>query len=231
MKLFFILAVLFINITAVYAGNKTCTIESVVRCMCPASMFVDCGTDGSGNLKNDEKVKSVKLAIVDKNTGTKRYITLNEADLSNFKARDFYGANYSKELRGLAGAKDKEEISADNLVMDSGVKLYEDTNGTVEVGAKASSSSSNCSYVDDFPQIANYSGACGGKKICVARIQCKDLGGAPYIGIAACPASKGSCPSATDCAADQLVSTEKDPGLSAVGTSTLKGEGASAIGK
>lgn len=206
---------LIINIAQAATPNSQCVIESVVKCICSASMSVTCNGNagtikGSGHVKNKEPVKGAVLKLRDKNSGTIRELTVKEDDVKDLFARDFYNIDSNVEFRQKLNVKDREEIIVDTLELDPTVKLYEDADGINEIKHSSTASAfSSCSYVDSPPSIINMGLSCHGKKVCVGRIKCQGIG----EGLGACPVKlDGSCPTASECAADQQIQMDEDPG-------------------
>jgi hypothetical protein len=218
--LMFSLFILLMNLLHA-ADQKTCSVQGAVRCLCKASMTIDCGNDGRGFVINNEKVLGAKLVINNKLTGKMREVKLTENQIGHITARELYVPNYSEEIRKLVSANPNEEINTDTITLDSKAKLYTDSNATYEIPQNSASEMNNCSFVDDVPAVATYRGACGNKKICVARIQCiSEQNGGPSVSIAACPAINDNCPTADQCAQDQEIILQDPASMPKVNKST-----------
>jgi hypothetical protein len=223
MKILFAAFLAFISLYG-HAEDKSCEIESAVRCMCPASMRVTCAGVG-GYIKNDEKVKSA-VVIVSMENGKKKNITLNETQLSKITARSLYGINYNDELKKQLGLSEKDQIDVNQFAVDSQVNLYSDTEAKNPIAAGSNGGQFGANYANEtykgcqmasdyevfkLDEEAIKKCRCTNKipVICHAKILCD---GTNNLGFGentmACPQINGKCPSLKDCIDD----TEVDSG-------------------
>jgi len=193
---------------SVLADNNgtNCTIQSAVRCPCDASMIVSCGKK-NGYVKNDAKVKSLKVIVTDA-SGLTREMYLDNPPGG---ARDFYAADYNQWLREKVKPKSGERmtIAENGLVLDSSSLLYDDPDAKESIGPLTDSSIENsepCVFVDEEPIVFSSPDACS-SKMCSVKVKCNySTPKKEFISNAVCPANKdGSCPTATECAEDNKI--------------------------
>lgn len=105
------------------AEDVRCKITGAVRCMCPASMSVKCGSS-TGYIDNKEPVKAVSFSYSDgtAQTGVMMYNPKGTA-------RDFYTSSNDEikaELRKRGVDPEKVRISIGYIEVSGSAKLYDD---------------------------------------------------------------------------------------------------------
>ncbi len=108
------------------AEDVTCTIKSVARCACPASMSVAC-PHASGYIANEQKVKSATFLFVSASGKERTLVIANPRE----GIRNYYAAQYNDEVRAeiaRLGLRlgDGDRVSLQSFVSDSKPRLYRD---------------------------------------------------------------------------------------------------------
>lgn len=203
------------------AADHTCKVQAVAKCMCPASMILDCGKGFSGHVADDEKPKAITIAVFDGSTGQKKDIVLQNPPKD---VRSYYGdltedSWITKQLgdRGIISTS-KTQIDLVNVQFPESLTLYDkwDKTGPKQSGAggiAATESELRCVYLQP-PTIIN-SAQCN-EKVCSGTMKCWKGAKLYGEGVGACRTKAGGCPTATVCAndesttADTSTSTPKD---------------------
>jgi hypothetical protein len=180
-----------------FAADLTCEITGAVRCLCPASMSVDCGSV-SGFVDDKEPVKSVTIAYRTE-TGESGTLVLTNPKGT---ARDFYAADYNDEVKAALRKKgidaEKANVSGKSIVIASTAKIYADPDKkeTVSGGSGGGSGVSDCSWVTR-PQVIQAKGC--GTAFCIGQASCRGA-----EGTVACKAKADgkNCGTAQACAED-----------------------------
>lgn len=224
---------------AVAADTVSCISKGAVRCMCPASMIVQCADGRQGFIGNAESVSSVVVTYRSE-SGVQKTITLNNPA---GKARDFYAAKYNEEVKAAlqkAGVtfNENDQVDLKSITVSKSAKLYDDPKMEKEVSKNDAQPTS-----DEMPSSCNYQGyqrivgipETKFQKTCVSWTSCSYKDGKNVVGALACSAPTGACPQdALDCASDEktpaiepevlekLVCSKKDgtsiPGCKMAGT-------------
>jgi hypothetical protein len=219
-----VFTILGIMTTEAFAADMKCEITGAVRCPCPASMSVICGTT-SGYVDNKEPVRSVAITYRTED-GRKGTVTLTNPKGT---ARDFYAAKSNDEvvaaLRKNHVDPGKAEIEAKSILISSSASIYDDpdkhslASGTSTSGGDAPKQAA-CTWVSK-PYVIAVAGC--GSAICSGTVNC---GGAETVAACKAGADGKSCGTAQKCAEDQDV-TPVDPLFVTVGDGTTsKGSGA-----
>jgi hypothetical protein len=201
-----------VALPAVAAEQMKCKMGGAVRCPCPASLSVQCeGYTGSQYIGNDQKVSTIK-AVISANGRTKE-VTLDKPTKG---IRDYYGGDTLKEELRKAGHSigEFEDVSVTEFTADPDIKLYTEPGpdfgklDNVPVARKAGAGGGEeskfvCSYVTSPSTAA--AEACGKQKICFAVVSCKGYGEVAV----GCAATGDTCPTASKCAEDEVVSVTK----------------------
>lgn len=74
-KVYISIFILFVSLRSLGA-SISCKLKDAVRCLCPASLTVDCDKGFTGFIANDEKPQSIVVSVYDKEKGTAKEVTL-----------------------------------------------------------------------------------------------------------------------------------------------------------
>lgn len=192
-----------------FAADLSCSIKAVARCICPASMVMDCGSGFSGYIANDEKPKSITISVFDKTTGKKQDVVLDNPPQG---VRSYYAGIDGdpwviRQLgdKGIA-INSKTQLDMSSARFPDTVNLYSDENKN---GPKSKNSAAaeaqfkySCYYLHP-PTVVSTPGC--SQPACASRAKCWKDG--RYLGETgiACKYKDSTCPSASACAADEDV--------------------------
>jgi hypothetical protein len=207
-KLVPILIIFFSTIS--WAAELKCGLQGAVRCLCPASMSIDCGNGIAGYVDNEERPKALIVSVFDKSTGSAREITLPNPPNG---VRSYYaGLERDEWLRSRLSKQNvtfnaNTDIQVTSATFPDSLTLFQDPHkkavarggGSQQQGAKY-----RCYYLDE-PRLAK-SNKCG-DAICTAKAMCWEgdrLLGEATVG---CLGRGSQCPTASNCAADNSVET------------------------
>lgn len=191
-----------------------CTPAGVVRCLCAASMDLQCEDGSSGWVLNEEKVSSIRVTVFDPSTGRSSAYQLD---------------NPPKGVRSYSGGADKDSWVLSNLkkqgvTLKSGArvdltkvsfsakpKLFKDNDGKTpidEIPPQASKYEGvQCDYDRDPVML---SGSSCNENLCAGSATCTQDGVPLGSGLAlACRAlGNGQCPTAMDCVNDENIKVQ-----------------------
>lgn len=133
--------------------NVSCKITGVVRCICPASLYVECENGlYSGQMMDDQKVTSITMKVKLKD-GTENSIMVPSPSLDiNTYYRNAHKA--SKEVSRISGisAEQISEISLSSFSASTNLQLYEDADARTKINNPLVKSGDDgfgqCRYVD-----------------------------------------------------------------------------------
>lgn len=194
------------------AADLSCSLKSAVRCLCAASLVVDCGSGFSGYIADEEKPNSIVVSVYDKTTGKKQEVVINNPPEG---IRSYYGGIDSdpwiiRQLgdKGIAFTSNSQ-LDLISAKFPESLTLYSDANKN---GAKSKTQAVeeskyqySCFYADE-PSLLK-SKSCN-ETVCAGSVKCWEK--EQYIGLTtvACKANGTACPSASACAADMNILTE-----------------------
>ncbi len=163
-----------------------CSIGSVVRCPCPASMSVTCPNGVSGWVDNQTPAKAVTLKYTNAQ-GAEVTVTLENPEGS---ARDLYAPNYSEWVKSKL-PQGASNIRSQSFVFDNAVGLYEEPGSVGQPLGRASKTVSGnpptnaagqeepaCLYLSNSQDLKNYLSVKGEQcsrapmKVCFAEVRC-----------------------------------------------------------
>src|SRR6185312_501203 len=207
MKIIFV--VLSLGASFAFAAATTCQIQDAVRCLCAASLKVNCDNGTEGYINNTTAISSITLKTVD-DVGIEKTITLQNPP---GKVADYYSAKDNPWVKSQLAAQGVQfkEVYGQSFTTASAPALFADSTGHSPAGPveAAADDGIQCNTLSEIPNSKN----------CRMKVHCqqtssgvtKDLGD----GEAACKLNQQrKCPSATDCAHDKTVSVDDSPRVS-----------------
>ena len=220
MRFFSVFAALAVSATLTsqaHAGDLSCEIQAVAKCLCPASMTLDCGSV-KGYVDNDEPVKSVVIAY--RTASGKKGTLLLQNPKST--AMELYAAKSNAEVKAALRTKGVDpattEADVQLLTLDGSAKIYEDPYKkqlASSSDAGEGSRHSGCVWVG-LPQVVKATGC--GSAICTGTVSCRK-GSERGEGLAGCKAKADgkSCGTAQACAEDPDVTFAESDTVNADG--------------
>ena len=206
-----------INFTVMQLKAADCEIRTVARCpFCVASAHIRCRNGNDGYVRNNTRVAQLRVVITSRN-GNQRTVTLENPpggirDYYPIESNDWVATQLGRNLRW----GDEIEIANNGIKINDNTILYSDVNarsqtGTAGRSSSNSSASSNeyyeCSYLRDPGIISIHT--CQ-DKLCVGNLTCNHINGT-IRSMVSCPAiNETTCPTATICANDSLVTWNKN---------------------
>lgn len=192
------------------SAQMECDIGGVARCICPASMMVQCenGTY-NGNIKDDVKPLAIRVSVLNPDTGQNESVWLENPP---GEVRQYYGntANNPWVLRQLGDrgilVRSNTQINLTSARVGNDVTLYQDFNAQTPVNRESEVAQGiQCGYSQN-PGIASAS-ACGSQKLCFGTASCYENGQVlgHFFNLSCSALPDGECPSATKCANDTSV--------------------------
>jgi len=197
------------------AGINCGAIGEMSQATSSAGIGIKCG-EKIGYIKNDTKLKELKVLVVDLTNGKTREVVLKDPP-GNLK--DYSPLINNDWVRMKLDLKDGEsvQLAENGLVFDPETMLYEDKETRTQVGTlkSAPAQKQQCWSDGTEPFFFSYSDGCGQKKMCLINVKCK----MPNLNYevsarAFCKANiDDTCPGIDDCAADadtDIKPVEKD---------------------
>jgi hypothetical protein len=195
-----------------FGADLSCSIQAAVRCICAASLMVDCGSGFSGYIANEEKPNSVVVSVYDKASGKKQDVIMNNPPEG---IRSYYaGLDRDPWITRQLGDKgitinSNTQLDVTSAKFPDSLTLYSDAD---KKGAKSKTQAAaeskykySCFYASQPSLVKSQS--CN-ETVCAGTAKCWEKG--QYIGqtALACKAKGTACPSASACAADDAVHTD-----------------------
>lgn len=213
-KVYISIFILFVSLRSLGA-SISCKLKDAVKCLCPASLTVDCGKGFTGFIANDEKPQSIVVSVYDKEKGTTKEVTLENPPEG---IRSYYaGIDSDAWITRQLGDKgititSNTQLNVTSAKFPESLTLYEDHS---KIGPKnknqvvAPSKFKYLCYYTKEPSLIK-DDSCH-NSVCSGSVNCWEQDKSIGETTVACKPVGNACPSASACADDNDVKVNKSP--------------------